>query len=795
MQDVRYGLRSLGRGPLFTLTATATLALGLGAVSTVVTLGDALLYRPLPAARPESVVEVVATRNHGTTRGLVSYPDYEHFRDATTLEALAAYYPTAPLFVTVGNRAREVTGSVVSWNFFPLLGVRPASGRAFLPSEDSVPGRDPVAVVSDAFSRDWLGGPAATGARIDVNGVAFTVIGVLAPEFHGLHPNPSQIFIPTMMLSAGYRWCDDALAEDCTILRMIGRLAPGQSVESARAVLAAAVPPRWAQAAGDGNSGVTVITPRGIGSDGDRRMVELLAWVSGLLLLVCCANLTGLLIARGAARVRELAVRTSLGASPGRLVRQLLTESMLLAAAGGALGVALSAVMTGALDRWFFSLDNAGRPMLVDFGLQPRVVGVALAITVAAGLLFGLAPALGAIRAGAAEALKRRSAADRSNTGRWLLGGQVALAVVLVSTAGLLVASARTFVAGRGFDPSQVAQVRLRPRLVGYSPERAQAFLRAATERLRALPGVEAVSLVGTGGVLSGLEAEVGLPGVETVPTRVGAIEVGARYFEVVGTPVLRGREFEASDRGGAPAVAIVSRSLGRLLWQGLDPLDRIIVVDGMPRSVVGVVEDVSLHTRAEAARPYVFLPFWQNPSHVDARVPIRVSGDLDAALPTLSRAVHAVDPAVPITDVITLPAQLAGSFRPVRMSAAVAVYAGGLAVLVCAIGLYGALAFAVSARTREIGIRMAIGADPRRILRTFMGEAMPVIALGVAGGVVLSFAAARVLGHMLAGAAGGDMLAYGAAASLVAGVGLAAGWIPARRAARLEPTLALRQE
>jgi len=310
VQDLRYGLRALGRSPLFTLTAVATLALGIGAVSTVLTLGDALLYRPLPVEDPESIVEVAATRDHGTTRGFVSYPDYEHFRDLGVVEDLAAFYPTAPLFVTVGNRASEVNGSVVSWDFFPLVGVQPALGRVFGADEDEVPGRDRVAVVSDDFWRGWLGGTAdALGAEIDVNGVAFTVIGVAPPGFLGLHTNPSQVYIPTMMLSAGYRFCDDALAADCTILRMLGRLAPTRSLASAQAALAAAMPERWARASEGDNSGVTVERPRGVRSGAsDRRMVGLLTAVSGVLLLVCCANLSGLLVARGAVRARELAM-------------------------------------------------------------------------------------------------------------------------------------------------------------------------------------------------------------------------------------------------------------------------------------------------------------------------------------------------------------------------------------------------------------------------------------------------------------------------------------------------------
>jgi putative ABC transport system permease protein len=798
-QDAQYGLRALGRSPLFTLTALATLSLGIGAVSTVLTLADALLFRPLPVPHPDGIVEVAVTRNHGTTRGFASYPDYVHFRDATRVEDLAAYYPTAPLFVSAGNRAEEINGSVVSWNLFPLVGVQPARGRFFRADEDRVPGRDRVAVVSDAFWRDWLGASAgALGEKIRINGIAFEVIGIMPPGFHGLATSPSHIYIPTMMLEAGYRWCDDALAEDCTTLKMIGRLAPGTSVAGAQAELTAALPARWAGAADGDNSGIVVEVPRGTGSgESDRRMVALLAAVSGLLLLVCCANLAGLLVARSSARARELAMRTALGASAARLVRQLLTESLLLAAAGGLGGVALSVVMTAALNRWFYSTDTAGRPVLIDFALQPHVIGVVVAIAVGAWLLFSFAPALGAIRAGASESLKRRSAASTgpSSAGRWLLGVQAACAVTFIATAGLLVVSARTFVEGSGFEPAHVAQVRLRPRLVEYPPERAQAFLHAAVDRLSSLPGVEAVSLVGTGGVVSGLEADVRMPGTGDAPFRVGYIEVGPDYFDVVGTPIVRGRDFEAADRSGAQPVAIVSEALARFFWPDASPIDRLVEVDGQPRRIVGVVGDVRFQSRTEAVKPYVFTPFWQNPSEIDARVPVRVSGDPDAMLPALARAVHEVDPAVPIGDLVTLPAQLAGNFVAIRMSAAFTAYAGGLAVLLCGIGLYGNLAFSVSRRTREIGIRVAIGASPGRILTSILSQAMPVALAGAGVGLMFSFGATRLLAHVLAGAATGDAVVCGAAAVVVSAVGLAAAWVPARRAARIEPTVALRVE
>ncbi|HTS32120.1 MAG TPA: ABC transporter permease [Bryobacteraceae bacterium] len=379
----------------FTSIAIVTLALATGALTTVFNLANDFLFRPLPAEHPNELVRVSATRRHGSINAPVSWPDYVRFRDhTTTLAGLAAHYPTAPLFVSVRNNAQEINGSVVSANYFPLLGIQPLLGRFFRPAEDAVPDRDRVAVISYALWSRWFGAsPDALGAAVRINSVPFTVIGAAPRNFRGVISAPSEIYIPAMMLGVGYRWCDDSLSEDCTILSMLGRMAAGRTVQEVGAEIASLMPPRWEHAEEGDNSGTVVRSDRGADrSETTMLLMRLLLLVGLVLLAVNCANLAGMALARGAARTRESAVRVSLGAGRFRLMRQLLSESVLLALAGGAGGILFSLALTGALQQMFFSLDDEGHPLWYDFTIEPWVILTVLAVCVLAGLGFGSRP-------------------------------------------------------------------------------------------------------------------------------------------------------------------------------------------------------------------------------------------------------------------------------------------------------------------------------------------------------------------------------------------------------------------
>ena len=799
LQDLRYGGRTMRRSPVFSITAILTIALSTAALATVFTLGYGLFFRPLPVDRPDELVTVSATRGGSRTDGVVSYPDYVTFRDrATTVSSLAAIYPTAPLFVTVNGVAREINGAVTSANFLPMLGVKPALGRFFRDDEDQVPDRDRVAVISDSLWRNTFGAsPGAIGAGLKINGVDFAVIGVASATFVALGSSPIDIYIPAMMLRVGYRWCDDSLAASCTVLEMMGRLAPGHTLADAAAEMPTLMPASWARAPKGENSGVAVSHPRGLSSDDEEpRMVRILAGIASALLLVACANLAGLLSAQSAARHGEFGIRLSLGAAASRIVRQVMTESLMLALVGGIAGVLLSRAFVGALGAMFYAIDDEGHPLYYDFSLTPGIVVTAIAAAVVAGCLFSIVPAIRITRRPRSGEPSQRTATHRWSSGAWLLGAQAAVAVSLVAVTGLMIASAQTMLAGENFEASHVALMRLRPRLVKYSPERAQRFQRDVMQRLEATPGVESASLVGVGTVLSGGAAAVALPGwTAGQRLRAGYNEIGPAYFATLRTPLVSGREFDKRDTIGSPRVAIVNETLAAQLWQAGHAVGAAILVKTVPHQVVGVVTDVPLQRRGEARQPWVFVPFWQTPGEIDSRLAIRVAGDPAVMLPALAREVNRVDPDVPIAEIITLPIRMAGLMRPLRVSATFIGYAAAVAILLTAIGLYGTLAFTVSRRRKEIGIRMALGAARARVLRLILGEGMTVVIAGAIAGLALSAAGTRLVAHLLYRPAAADWMFYAAATTLILVVGFCASLLPARRAAAVEPLVALRDE
>jgi putative ABC transport system permease protein len=804
-RDFRYGIRSLRRSPAFTLTALATLALTMAAVATIFSLANALLFRSPPFERPNEIVTVAATRHRGRVFGEVSYPDYARFRDHNrTLGGLAAYYSGAPLWVTANGAGKEASGAVVSANFFPLLGVHPELGRFFRPEEDRVPDRDRVAVLGHSFWRDSFGGSdQVLGAAVTINGTGFTVIGVAPDSFRGvLGAAQNEIYIPTMMLHTGYRWCD-ALAEHCDILSMVGRLRGRATVEQAQADMTRLLPSEWAREEGQDNSGIRVLRPRGTENPGERalheRSMALLTLVAVLLLLVCCANLAGLLTARSTARVRDLAIRSALGARRGRIVRQLMTEAALLAAAGGGAGTLLSLGLTRWLNSAFYAMDEEGYRHSLDLGPDATVVAGVAVVSLGATLLFGLLPASRAVGWAAPSSLAQH-AATFSPRSRWVSGlvtAQAATAVGLVAVASLLVAGARRLVDRPGFDPAHVALLRARPRLLDYAPERARRFQREVLKRLEALPGVSSASLVGTGCVYCGSEEDVSSPvfagADQTVAAR--AMDVGPGYFRTLHIPLLAGRDFGEQDAPASLPVAIVNEALAQRLWLPGAAVGSTLVVGGRQHRVVGVVATIASRNSSAAGSRYAYVPYWQNPDAVDARYCVRVSGDPAVMLPTLARAASEVDPGVPITELLTLHDRLAASVAPARMSASACSYAALLAILLSGIGVYGTLSLSVSQRTREIGIRMALGAEGRSVLSMILREGAGFIGLGAALGTALAAVGSGLVRHLLYIPPGQDAYFWAGGTVLVLLMGLFASFLPARRAARTELLIALKAD
>jgi predicted permease len=810
MQDLRYGARMLMKNPGFTLIAVMTLALGISANLTIFSFVDAFFLRPIPAREPKQLVNVEARRN-GRWNGYYAYPAYIHYRDhSKSFEALAAHYSTAPLNLVIEGDSRVANGAVVSANYFPMLGIQPRLGRFFLPEEDAAPDRNPVVVISYRLWQDRFGGATAVlGKELLLNGTACQIIGVAPADFPGVLAGfLNEFWLPTMMLRLGYRFCDAITDADCRPLQLLGRLAPGRTLAEAEAELnllaqqlAAATPSEQGR--------VISLRPalgvRMIEREGFAYQMQLLIAVTGLLLVIACANVASLLLVRTAARRKEIAIRLSIGAGRWRLIRQFLTESLLLALAGGALGLLLS--------RWakellavFYTTTYSNLQLYYDLSLSPRALVYALALTLFTGILFGLLPAFQATGHDLARGLKDEGGSQSPRRHRLrsaLVIGQVGLSMGLLIAAGLLIRSESHVRQGANFDPQHVAALRLRPGLLNYSPEQAQAFAREVVRRLEATPGVQSVSLSSGGGLAwqGANELRVRLP--EQAPQRaddqlrVEYQEVAPRFCETLKIPLLEGREFNDGDRPAAPRVVVINETLARRLWPQSAVLGRTLILNDQPYQVVGVSKDSQLRNALEGPRAFLYLPTWQKEFRqpLDARLLARVAGDPQTMLPQLRRVVGAVDPNVPISEDVPLTQQVNAVYKSVLLTSTVVTWAGALAFFLSMLGLYGVLAFAVSKRTREIGIRMTLGAKRGDVLRLVVAEGLRLALAGVGIGLLAAYAATRLMKSLLYGVSATDPLTFVVIALLLTAVALVACWLPARRATKVDPLIALRRD
>jgi predicted permease len=792
----------------------------MGAVSTVLTLANAFVLRPPTGERPEELVVLAKHRPHPVAWPRLSYLDYVQIRDrATTLSRLAAHCGDgAPWWVIYNGHSKELGFSIVSANYFAVLGLAPAYGRFFSEAEDSVPGRDRVAVISHDVWRDgWNAAPEAVGSAIQIQGESFTVVGVAPEGFYGLHSQVSDVYIPVMAMTAIGAGRKPYTDPDEGYLQTIARIREGRTLEEVKAEAPTLAPGRWKDTATADQPALTLVAfrPRGAeGVNGDFgfdafESGHILSIVAGACLLLGCGNLAALLLARGSARARELAIRPALGATPLRLLRQLLTESLILAAAGGTLGMLLSLALSRAFVVAFYVSTNGARNQF-DLGPDLAVIASVAVSSMIAALLFGILPALRSIRLGAALAITGHasSGTTSSRLGRALIGAQVAGAVALITMVGLLLSSARRFASEGAFEPSHVALLRVVPTgrepllQEKYPPEKLAAFQLAVLERLHAVPGVKAASAWNGGGVLDGAgqnrpdqvvvrrQPDHGAAGVS-----VGWKAIAPRYFDVLRAPILRGRDFAAADRVKPTRVAIVNEALARALWPGGDAIGSTLVVNkDAPAEVVGVVKDVYARRSAAPSPPQVYVPL---PPDAGNRYAVRVDGNPAAALPALVRAVQEIDPDVPVRETTTMTAYLAQrDLRPIRMTLAVTTYGAALALVLGAIGIYGTLAFSVGRRSKEIGVRIAVGAVPRDIVRAILQDEMKRVAVALLAGAGLAWGASRFMRELLYGLSGSrDGALYAVAGLLVAGTALCACWLPARRAARLDPMAALKSD
>ena len=818
VQDIRYAVRGLRKAPGFTLVALLTLALGIGVNSSIFSVVNAILFRPLPVERPNELVDIYGRQSTSSEHGTHSYPNYLTYRTGTTTLSDLIGFSNFFAHLSIEGSSDLVIGELVSDNYFKALGVRAAKGRTFAADEVSALGSSALAVVSDRFWKTKLAGsPDVIGKTFKLNGTVYTVVGVAPPEFRGMFPAvTAQMWIPISMVekveplgnqrTAGrstgatrfeqrgrhWMWFKGRMkpgvepaqvkAEFDGMVRQLGQEFP-ETMAKERIVV---VPTRDVRINPDVDS---TIAPAGF----------VLVAAVGLVLIVACANLANLMLARAAGRRREIAVRLALGAERQRLVRQLLTESLLLALLGGAIALPLAAGLSGVIAR-------AQPPLPIDLGLAVspdwRVLVFTLLVAVVTGVVFGLVPAVRASRPDLVPALKDGSASAkrrRFELRDTLVVVQIAVSIVLVVAGTLLVRSLSA--AARvplGYDGDRTAYLSLALEMNGYDRVRGAQFLETSVQRLKALPQVEAVALTSRLPLsINNNGFSVFIPGHETPDNRPLAIDgasVDERYFDALGIKLLAGRGIEPADRDESRRVVVISRAMAQRYWPGepAGALSREIRLreGGDPYRVVGVVADYKVDTPGEQPKAYIHLPFGRRESYGDFIV--RTAVPAVGMVPVLQRELRALDPELVFVDRGTMRNLANIRLFAVRAGAWLIGAFGALALVVAAVGLYGVIGYSVSRRVREIGIRKALGARSGQLVGMVLGEGMVLVAVGGVIGAVLAGAMARVLASVLF-VGPFDAVSFAIAFGVLAFVALLANAVPARRAARVDPMVALR--
>lgn len=809
--DLRYAVRQLLKSPGFAAVAVLSLALGIGANTAVFSWIDAIVLRPLPGVDARGLVVFATVAPSGDPVPTTSYPDYRDYRDHLALLSGLAMAQPAPLGLGDRDHVDRVWGEMVSGNYFAVLGVKAALGRTFLPEEyGDKPNAYPVVVISDALWRGrFQADPAIAGRTVRVNGHELTVVGVAPPDFRGTMPGLAfDLWVPTVMrpqLNGIGEWMlRDRKTRD---LNGLARLRPGVRIERARAEIAG-LARELARAHPYENGGMTATLLPLEQASGPRRALlvplQILMAACGALLLIICANMANLLLARAVGRRRELGVRVALGAGRWRLARQLLTESLLLAGLGAVAGLPLALALGRSLETL---LPRSGLPFHLDLRLNANVMAFTLLLAIAAALLAGLYPVIHACRTSLHETLaeggRGASAAVRTRRMRSLLVvGEVALALVTLIGAGLF---ARSFERARridpGFDPGGVLVSQFYLDSSGYSLAQRRQFCLRLRERMQATPGVTAVAYADwvplgfDGGSWEDLTIEGYVPGRDE-NMKIYRNVVAPGFFDLMRVPLLDGRDFSERDDERTLPVMIVNQAFVDKFFAHRHPLGRRVWGWGKWFTVVGVVKDSKYKDIAEKPRPFFFVPFRQV-YREDRAVAfyIRTAGDANAQITALRRQVRLMDPNVGAYDEMPLIEYIGASLYPVKVAAILLGALGTWCLALAALGLYGVLAYTVSQRIHEVGIRMALGARPADVVRLVVGQAMLLVAGGLVAGAAAAAGLTRLVGSALVGISAGDPGVFLGAALTLGAVAALASFLPAQRAAGVDPVVALRHE
>ncbi len=805
-QDLRYGARMLLKKPGFTLIAVITLALGIGANTAIFSLVNTALLRPLPVERPE---QLVSLNNVALNLPAISYPNYRDFRDRNNSFSGMMVYRYTPLGLSHNGVNERVWGYLATGNYFEVLGVKPALGRFFTPDDDRAPGGHPIAVLTyDCWQKRFAGDPQVIGKTVIVNGRNFEIIGVAPQGFYGseiaYHP---EIWFPAMMRAQIEGGRSSLEARDSSGFFAQGRLKPGVTARQAEAELNT-IAAQLAREFPKENEGMAIaLSPAGLIGSRMRGPVigfaGVLMAVVGLVLLLACTNLANLLLARATERRKEIAVRLAIGASRMRLVRQLITESVLLSSLGGALGLLLAYWLVDAMMAFNPPTDF---PLTIVLHMDGRVLLFTLVVSALTGVVFGLAPTLQSTKPDLVPALKDEVSPGR-NGHSWLRSGlvvfQVSLSLVLLICAGLALRGLqRAQSLDPGFMPQQALKMSFDLSLQGYDGPRAQEFNRSLLERVRALPGVQYAGLSNL--MPLSLSVDYSSIHVEGQPEQRGAnvplamtSSASPGFLSAMGTRLLEGRDFIEQDGASNQLVAVVNETFARRFWPGQSALGKRFSRAGSAGpwiEVVGVIQDGKYFSLSEDAKPFVYV--YLNPqSRRSLTMVVRTASEPQSAMAAIRGEFQQLDATLPVYNVRTMVEHMALPLFTARVAATLLGGFGLLALLLAAIGIFGVMSYAVTQRTREIGIRIALGAQALGIFKLVVGRGLKPVALGLGIGLACAFAGTRLMIDFLYGMSAIDVVTFAGVSLLLALVALLACYIPARRAMKVDPMVALRRE
>src|ERR1700736_381192 len=819
MQDVRYGLRMLRKNPGFTAVAVLSLALGIGANTTIFTVVNAILLNALPVRDLPRLVEMdtvdrkmLVTQARAEKLGM-SFPNFQDYRrDNQVFTDLAAFMPTTVTW-SGGAEPRELQGELVSADYFDVLGLRPALGRFFMPDEDTKPNGNDVAVLSYTLWANKLGSePNIIGKPLIFDARPYIVIGIAPRGFRGTVTFfSSEVWIPTSMKDQILGGKQGEFFNDRRALTLgtFGRLKPGIEMSAAEASLKTMATHLEAEFPKD-NSGrsvaLSLLADAAVGVNDHKRIAlagAMMMGVVGLVLLIACVNLANLLLAQGARRQKEISLRAALGAGRTRIVRQMLTESMLLSLAGGVVGLAVA--YAGRSILWSFRppfIDQSG----IYLSLDSHVLLFTLGVAIFTGFIFGLVPAVKASRPDLMDTLK---SGGRGGTMGWrrdplrslLVIGEMALALIALVGAGLFLRSMQNAQKTElGFESKNLLAMNFDLGALHYEEGRGQQFYRAANEKVKNSPGVASVTIASNAPIGGGLLRTVFPEGRDEASGYRGTLtavdDITPNYFETLRIPVLRGRTFSDADRKETAVVAIASEAMAKQFWPNEEAVGKRFHFfgDAMLRQIVGVVANSVVNEVGEAPQPIVFLPMAQD--YVPAAtLQVRTTGNPEGMVATARAALQSLDPNLAVTNVFTIEQILSQALWAPRMGGFLLALFGGLALLLSAVGVYGVLSYSVNQQTREIGLRMALGAQRRDVMRLILGQGLRLTVLGLGLGVLVALGLMRVLVSLLFGVRAYDPSTYTAVALLLTAVALLACYIPARRAMKVDPMVALRYD